>query len=80
MLWVKIAVDLVEAWYCTCRSGSRAVGMCSHVAAIVWYLSYARHQSRESYGVRDWGVHLSDAAVFNVDVDITCSSESETDQ
>ncbi|CAF3961291.1 unnamed protein product, partial [Rotaria magnacalcarata] len=28
----------IEAWYCTCASGAREVGMCSHVTALLWHL------------------------------------------
>ena len=30
--------------YCTCQTGARTLGTCSHVASILWYLGYARHQ------------------------------------
>lgn len=33
-------------YYCECDNGSRTVGYCSHVAAIVYYLSHARYLSR----------------------------------
>ncbi|XP_060588759.1 uncharacterized protein LOC132744157 [Ruditapes philippinarum] len=79
MLWIQVENEAVDGWYCTCRCGSRVVGMCAHIAAIVWYLSNGRHSGRESYGVRDWGVHLSDAAEFKIDVAIDESSGSDTD-
>jgi hypothetical protein len=28
----------IQGWYCTCSSGARDVGMCSHVAALLWHL------------------------------------------
>ena len=37
----------IEAWFCSCSAGARVVGMCSHCAAVSWYLSYARHQSKD---------------------------------
>ena len=28
----------IQGWYCTCSSGGREVGMCSHVTALLWHL------------------------------------------
>lgn len=36
----------ITGWYCKCPNGSRIVGCCAHVAAIIWYLSYARYCQR----------------------------------
>ena len=36
--------DRIKAWYCTCRNGTRVLGCCGHVAAIIWYLGYGIHQ------------------------------------
>lgn len=33
-------------WYCQCANGMRTIGCCSHVAAVVYYLSFARYQSK----------------------------------
>ena len=33
----------IKAWGCTCHSGLRTVGCCSHVASIIYFLSYAKH-------------------------------------
>ena len=49
-------------WYCKCRAGARVVGVCSHIASILWYHGYARHKPHISYGVRNWGEHLEDAS------------------
>ena len=37
--------NAICSWYCTCLSGSRTIGCCSHIASIVYYLSFARHSS-----------------------------------
>jgi len=29
-------------WYCTCLSGCRTVGCCSHIASVIYYLSNAK--------------------------------------
>lgn len=75
-MWLRFSITDILAWYCKCRAGARVVGMCSHVAAVVWYLSYARHLQCDKYGVRDWGECLSDAADIPVLID---DSESDTD-
>lgn len=33
-------------YFCQCANGMRTIGCCSHVAAVVYYLSYARYQSK----------------------------------
>ena len=34
--------QLIQGWYCTCTSGAREVGMCSHVTALFWHLEVQR--------------------------------------
>ncbi len=36
------SVDGIVAYICCCLSGSRTCGTCSHVAAILYYLCYAK--------------------------------------
>jgi hypothetical protein len=36
-------VDGIESWYCTCKAGMRTVGCCSHIATIIYYLSYGKY-------------------------------------
>ena len=55
LLWIEYSPMEVIAWYCKCRAGTRVVGVCSHIASILWYLGYARHKPHISYGVRNWG-------------------------
>ncbi|KAH3708269.1 hypothetical protein DPMN_067716 [Dreissena polymorpha] len=47
MLWIRHSEDMVESWHCQCKTGSRVVGMCSHIAAVVWFLSAGRYQKRK---------------------------------
>lgn len=35
--------DSIEWWYCTCKTGERTVGCCTHVATIVYFFSYAQY-------------------------------------
>jgi hypothetical protein len=32
----------IREWYCTCVIGSRVIGCCAHVAALLWYLGVER--------------------------------------
>ncbi|XP_021339896.1 uncharacterized protein LOC110441121 [Mizuhopecten yessoensis] len=47
-LWIKyILEDMscpISGWYCTCKVGARVVGCCAHVASVLWYIGYQRHQ------------------------------------
>ena len=46
-LWVEYNGESVNAWYCQCKAGMRTVGCCAHVASVIWYLGFARHNSIE---------------------------------
>lgn len=39
--------DSIESWMCSCKIGKRTVGCCSHITAIVYYLSYGRYQEKQ---------------------------------
>lgn len=38
----------IVGWYCTCSSGSREVGMCSHTTALLWHLGIDRARTQTS--------------------------------
>ena len=61
----------IKAWYCQCRTGARTVGMCAHIASLIWYLGYARHTEQKSR--IDFGQYVEDAA----DIPETDSDDSE---
>lgn len=47
--WVKFdkesdGYDAIKGLYCTCKVGERTLGCCSHLAAVIRYLGYDRHQ------------------------------------
>ena len=46
-VWIQYSMtnDPITAWYCTCAAGAITVGCCAHIASIIWYLSYARHNN-----------------------------------
>ena len=62
LLWVKYNDVTITSWYCCCKNGARVVGMCGHIACIVWFLSYGRHHPESISGVRDWTSTVEDAA------------------
>ena len=37
-------VESILAWICSCLSGHRTCGTCSHVAAMIYYLSFGKYQ------------------------------------
>lgn len=74
-LWVRYNNTDILAWYCRCRAGARVVGMCAHIAAVIWFLGFAKNRYvGGNYGVHDWGQYLADASDLPENVD-----ESDTD-
>jgi hypothetical protein len=41
----KIKEKPILAWICSCKSGRRIVGCCSHVATVIYYLSWAKYHT-----------------------------------
>jgi len=41
-----IGINGIKQYCCNCANGNRTVGSCSHVAAIIYYLSHGRYLSR----------------------------------
>lgn len=39
-VWIEYTNSLIKNYYCTCKTGARTVGCCSHVCCILWYLGY----------------------------------------
>jgi hypothetical protein len=74
VLWITYSETEVLSWYCICRPGACVVGVCAHIAAIIWYLSGAR--DRTAFGVPDWSTYLSDANNLPEAID---TSDSETE-
>ncbi|CAF4592728.1 unnamed protein product, partial [Rotaria socialis] len=46
-LYIQYSNNKINGWYCQCRSGSRVIGCCSHIAAVIWYLGFARHKPQQ---------------------------------
>jgi hypothetical protein len=61
ILWIQFTKSTISAWYCKCRAGACVVGVCSHIASVLWYLGFARHNEKQLYDVRNWGEFVEDA-------------------
>ncbi|XP_033732853.1 uncharacterized protein LOC117322192 [Pecten maximus] len=76
LLWIDYSPAVINGWYCQCKAGARVVGTCAHVAAVIWYIGYARHVGTVR-GVRNLSEYLEDAA--NVPIIVDVSSEGDSD-
>ncbi len=45
-------IDGIQEWMCTCKSGKRTVGCCSHVASVIYYLSNGRYTNKKKEKLR----------------------------
>eukprot|EP00732_Lithocolla_globosa_P004325 Lithocolla_globosa_v1_NODE_3946_length_1545_cov_8.134228.p1 type:complete len:267 gc:universal NODE_3946_length_1545_cov_8.134228:592-1392(+) len=59
-LWIEHNGETVTGHYCQCKAGKRTVGCCAHVAAVLWYLTFARHNGYQPSKHKWW--NLLDAA------------------
>lgn len=41
-LWIEYDECTIKGWFCQCKSGTRVVGTCAHIVAIIWYRGFAR--------------------------------------
>lgn len=64
---IRPDVDPILGYYCTCKSGARTLGCCGHVASVLWYLGYARHQQNAQYPSDNLLRAVRDAAERNED-------------
>lgn len=39
-------MDGIKRYCCNCANGNRTIGCCSHIAAVIYYLSYGRYLSK----------------------------------
>lgn len=75
LLWIRYDEGSITGWYCKCKAGARVVGVCAHIAAVIWYLAFGRHKECLP-SVCNWGQFVEDATVFPDPVD---ESESDDD-
>ena len=43
---VDVGISAIKGYCCNCANGLRTIGCCSHVAAIIYHLSYGRYLAR----------------------------------
>lgn len=61
-MWIEYDECSLTGWFCQCRAGSRVVGTCAHIAAVVWFLGFARYQGVSFCSCQsDWTLYLADA-------------------
>lgn len=56
----KSGRDSIVEYFCTCETGSRTVGCCSHVMTVIWYLGYGQYNE----------IHIPNANITNVSITI----------
>jgi hypothetical protein len=39
-----LEVSSISGWFCSCKNGRRTIGCCSHVACLIFYLSYGKER------------------------------------
>jgi len=68
----------ILGYSCECANGNRTIGSCSHVAAIIFYLSNACYQSKI---VRPHQIltHLFDTASCDAEEQVTIDNNSDED-
>lgn len=52
--------DTIVEYFCTCETGSRTVGCCSHVMTVIWYLGYGQYNE----------IHVPNPNITNVSITI----------
>jgi len=77
----KSEAECVAEYYCSCESGSRIFGCCSHVMTIIWYLGYGQyHLISQSWNM--WRIHnyTKKKKTTELDIDVrvkkTCGNEA----
>jgi hypothetical protein len=61
----------IDSWLCTCKNGKRTVGCCSHIASVVYFLSYGRYRN----------LSLPSQSIANIfDSEVTIEGSEDEDQ
>ncbi|CAC5397903.1 unnamed protein product [Mytilus coruscus] len=76
-LWISFNECVVLGWYCKCKIGSRVVGMCSHIASVIWYLGFGRYTDKQ-FRINNWGQYLLDAKNIPEPEEIDASDDEAT--
>jgi hypothetical protein len=78
-VWIRYDESSVTAWYCRCKAGARVVGVCAHVAAVIWFLGLG-HYKESVKSVENWGRFVDDATVFPEPVDESDSGDDPVEE
>lgn len=81
-VWIEVNVDgnKINRYYCQCRGGARTLGCCSHVASIIWFMGYERHNT-PNYQPRIFGEDILEITKATLSVDPELGeSEDESDE
>ena len=75
----KNNIDGIIGHTCSCKVGKRVVGCCSHVATIIWFFGYARHQQKIPMPANYLDNYFSEALHNNelIDQEIESGEEDE---
>lgn len=57
--------ECIMEYFCTCESGSRTVGCCSHIMTIIWYLGYGQYHP----------IHVPNPEICNSSITISNQSD-----
>lgn len=66
----KIERASIVEYFCTCETGSRTVGCCSHVMTIIWYLGYGQYNE----------IRVPNIDITNVSITIPKTREYEDNE
>lgn len=73
-VWIRYNASNINAWYSQCKAGARVVGVCAHIAAVIWFLGLGHY--KESFkSVQDWSRYVDDATIFPEPVDESDSGD-----
>lgn len=66
----KTERDSIVEYFCTCETGSRTVGCCSHVMTIIWYLGHGQYNE----------IHVPNPGIINISITIPKVRSEEPDE
>jgi hypothetical protein len=69
----------IKSWYCTCKSGKRTVGCCSHISSVIYYLSNARYTTGSVKRFTIGSIFPECPVIDSSDSDVTIVDSDNTD-
>ena len=77
--YVEYSESKVKGWYCQCPRGNGVIGCCSHLAGLIWYLAFTRHDRYLLVQRSATYVELIDDAFDGSDLSSDASDEEHYD-